>query len=171
VSSETEDGEDTGMPPEWLQILVRRVAPNPYHVPADKILDSLVQNAVALVQQQNPSMPSPTSAELEGLRNQLTDEAENRAANASSFVLEEAELTVCAGCAAGTEGVLADLADFDPDAFAAAGWAVPTADGPGNDAVDYLSLPAGFAPTESIEPSSNGASASDISDIGDGGGA
>jgi hypothetical protein len=144
VSSETEDGEDTGMPADWLQIIVRRVAANPYHVPAGTILESLVQNAVGLVQQQQPNMPPPTEADLNGLRTQLTDEAESRAANAAPYLLEETELTVCAGCAAGPEGALADLADLDPDAFATAGWVVPSA---GSDAptVDYSALPAGFA--------------------------
>jgi hypothetical protein len=168
VDNDVED-EDTSLPLGWLQVLVRRAVPNTHYRSAETILNQMVQEAIALVP---PNTPPPTQADIDGLRAQLHYEAEKRANDGpDEVVVEEVELALCVECVTGLSAqfntplsdpqyVLADLADLDPDAFAQAGWFVPSAEtpltapqAPEPVAPTFDKLPEGFgAPAEPVAP-------------------
>jgi hypothetical protein len=102
---------DTELPQGWVQVIVRRVVPNPMVKTIDGVLDEMVSQVPAHEQ----------AAARAALRQQA--EAVVAIDTEPEGLLDEVEMTVCSTCAY-TSDAIARLASVEPEAFQAAEWFV-----------------------------------------------
>jgi hypothetical protein len=104
-----DDAVDTEMPAGWIQILVRRVVPNP----AIRTVDNVLSEMLA-------SVPDAEKAQAASVLRQQAEAVVGLDTEPESL-LEEVELTVCSTCAY-TSDAIARVASIEPEAFTAASW-------------------------------------------------